>query len=206
MTDYTSLSENRLIELVQEGDNEAGSELSLRYRPLIKKCTRPYFLVGGDEEDLIQEGMMGLIDSMQTYSDDRQCTFRSYAELCIKRRILSAIKAANRFKHMPLNSRLSLDDIYSDDDDSGARIADERYNLSPEQLIIREEEFNSLKTLCKSLLSGLEKKVLDLYLEGLSYEEIANGVDKPVKSVDAALQRIKKKLRLLAESTSDDSI
>lgn len=194
MTDYAALSEERLIELVQHGDNEAGNELSLRYRPLIKKCTRPYFLVGGDEEDLIQEGMMGLVTSMQTYSPDRQCTFKSYAELCIKRRILSAIKAANRFKHMPLNYRLSLDEIYSDDEEPNAIIADARYTLTPEQQIIREEEIQSLRTLSKSLLSSLENKVLELYLEGLSYEEIAKGVGKPVKSVDSALQRIKKKL------------
>lgn len=194
MTDYAALSEERLIELVQHGDNEAGNELSLRYRPLIKKCTRPYFLVGGDEEDLIQEGMMGLVTSMQTYSPDRQCTFKSYAELCIKRRILSAIKAANRFKHMPLNYRLSLDEIYSDDEEPSAIIADARYTLTPEQQIIREEEIQSLRTLSKSLLSSLENKVLELYLEGLSYEEIAKGIGKPVKSVDSALQRIKKKL------------
>lgn len=194
MTDYAALSEERLIELVQHGDNEAGNELSLRYRPLIKKCTRPYFLVGGDEEDLIQEGMMGLVTSMQTYSPNRQCTFKSYAELCIKRRILSAIKAANRFKHMPLNYRLSLDEIYSDDEEPNAIIADARYTLTPEQQIIREEEIQSLRTLSKSLLSSLENKVLELYLEGLSYEEIAKGIGKPVKSVDSALQRIKKKL------------
>lgn len=194
MTDYAALSEERLIELVQHGDNEAGNELSLRYRPLIKKCTRPYFLVGGDEEDLIQEGMMGLVTSMQTYSPDRQCTFKSYAELCIKRRILSAIKAANRFKHMPLNYRLSLDEIYSDDEEPNAIISDARYTLTPEQQIIREEEIQSLRTLSKSLLSSLENKVLELYLEGLSYEEIAKGIGKPVKSVDSALQRIKKKL------------
>lgn len=194
MTDYAALSEERLIELVQHGDNEAGNELSLRYRPLIKKCTRPYFLVGGDEEDLIQEGMMGLVTSMQTYSPDRQCTFKSYAELCIKRRILSAIKAANRFKHMPLNYRLSLDEMYSDDEEPNAIIADVRYTLTPEQQIIREEEIQSLRTLSKSLLSSLENKVLELYLEGLSYEEIAKGIGKPVKSVDSALQRIKKKL------------
>lgn len=192
MTDYAALSEDRLIDLMQHGDNEAGSELSLRYRPLIKKCTRPYFLVGGDEEDLIQEGMMGLVTAMQTYSSDRQCSFKSYAELCIKRRILSAIKAANRFKHMPLNYRLSLDEIYADDDEPSA--IDERYSLTPEQQIIREEEIRRLRALSQSLLSNLEKKVLDLYLEGLSYEEIAKGIGKPVKSVDSALQRIKKKL------------
>ncbi len=203
MTDYAALSEERLIELVQRGDNEAGNELSLRYRPLIKKCTRPYFLVGGDEEDLIQEGMMGLVTSMQTYSPDRQCTFKSYAELCIKRRILSAIKAANRFKHMPLNYRLSLDEMYSDDEEPNAIIADARYTLTPEQQIIREEEMQSLRTLSQSLLSSLENKVLELYLEGLSYEEIAKGIGKPVKSVDSALQRIKKKL---ADAASREKI
>lgn len=203
MTDYSAFSEEKLLSLVRGGDNEAGSELSRRYRPLIKKCTRPYFLVGGDEEDLIQEGMMGLINSMQTYSDDRTCSFRSYAELCIRRRILSAIKAANRLKHTPLNSGLSLDELYSEDDSSESMIADGRYNLSPEQLIIREEELESFRTLCASLLSPLEKKVLDLYLEGLSYEEIALGAEKPVKSVDAALQRIKKKL---ADAASREKI
>ena len=194
MTDYSALSEDRLIELVHQGDNEAGSELSLRYRPLIKKCTRPFFLIGGDEEDLIQEGMMGLVTSMQTYSPDRQCSFKSYAELCIKRRILSAIKAANRQKHMPLNNRLSLDEIYSDDEDTIAIIADDRYSLSPEQQIIREEEIQRLRALAQSLLSSFEKKVLDLYLEGLSYDEIAERTGKRAKSVDSALQRIKKKL------------
>ena len=199
MTDYSALSEDRLIELVQQGDNEAGSELSLRYRPLIKKCTRPFFLIGGDEEDLIQEGMMGLVTSMQTYSPDRQCSFKSYAELCIKRRILSAIKAANRQKHMPLNNRLSLDEIYSDDEDTIAIIADDRYSLSPEQQIIREEEIQRLRALAQSLLSSYEKKVLDLYLEGLSYDEIAERTGKRAKSVDSALQRIKKKLAKAAK-------
>ena len=199
MTDYSALSEDRLIELVQQGDNEAGSEISLRYRPLIKKCTRPFFLIGGDEEDLIQEGMMGLVTSMQTYSPDRQCSFKSYAELCIKRRILSAIKAANRQKHMPLNNRLSLDEIYSDDEDTIAIIADDRYSLSPEQQIIREEEIQRLRALAQSLLSSYEKKVLDLYLEGLSYDEIAERTGKRAKSVDSALQRIKKKLAKAAK-------
>ncbi len=199
MTDYSALSEDRLIELVQQGDNEAGSEISLRYRPLIKKCTRPFFLIGGDEEDLIQEGMMGLVTSMQTYSPDRQCSFKSYAELCIKRRILSAIKAANRQKHMPLNNRLSLDEIYSDDEDTITIIADDRYSLSPEQQIIREEEIQRLRALAQSLLSSYEKKVLDLYLEGLSYDEIAERTGKRAKSVDSALQRIKKKLAKAAK-------
>ena len=110
---YSALSDDELVGLFRSGDGVAGSELAVRYRPLVKRCTRPYFLVGGDSEDLIQEGMIGLVSSIQSYQPGGSALFRSYAELCVKRRILSAIKAAARFKHMPLNYRLSLDEIYS---------------------------------------------------------------------------------------------
>ena len=198
--DYSALSDGKLIELFRGGDEKAGSELAVRYRPLVKRCTRPYFLVGGDSEDLIQEGMIGLVSSIQSYQPGGSSLFRSYAELCVKRRILSAIKAAARFKHMPLNYRLSLEDIYSDDGEALARMADERYNLSPEELIIEQEKKNDLYALCRRILSPLEKKVLAFYLEGLSYEEIAGRCGKPVKSVDSALQRIKRKLSRAVES------
>ena len=191
---YSALSDDELVGLFRSGDGVAGSELAVRYRPLVKRCTRPYFLVGGDSEDLIQEGMIGLVSSIQSYQPGGSALFRSYAELCVKRRILSAIKAAARFKHMPLNYRLSLEDIYSDDGEALARMADERYNLSPEELIIEQEKKTDLYALCRRILSPLEKKVLAFYLEGLSYEEIAGRCGKPVKSVDSALQRLKRKL------------
>ena len=197
---YSALSDDELVGLFRSGDGVAGSELAVRYRPLVKRCTRPYFLVGGDSEDLIQEGMIGLVSSIQSYQPGGSALFRSYAELCVKRRILSAIKAAARFKHMPLNYRLSLEDIYSDDGEALARMADERYNLSPEELIIEQEKKTDLYALCRSILSPLEKKVLAFYLEGLSYEEIAGRCGKPVKSVDSALQRIKRKLSRAVES------
>lgn len=197
---YSALSDDELVGLFRSGDGVAGSELAVRYRPLVKRCTRPYFLVGGDSEDLIQEGMIGLVSSIQSYQPGGSALFRSYAELCVKRRILSAIKAAARFKHMPLNCRLSLEDIYSDDGEALARMADERYNLSPEELIIEQEKKNDLYALCRRILSPLEKKVLAFYLEGLSYEEIAGRCGKPVKSVDSALQRIKRKLSRAVES------
>lgn len=197
---YSALSDDELVGLFRSGDGVAGSELAVRYRPLVKRCTRPYFLVGGDSEDLIQEGMIGLVSSIQSYQPGGSSLFRSYAELCVKRRILSAIKAAARFKHMPLNYRLSLEDIYSDDGEALARMADERYNLSPEELIIEQEKKNDLYALCRRILSPLEKKVLAFYLEGLSYEEIAGRCGKPVKSVDSALQRIKRKLSRAVES------
>ena len=197
---YSALSDDELVGLFRSGDGVAGSELAVRYRPLVKRCTRPYFLVGGDSEDLLQEGMIGLVSSIQSYQPGGSALFRSYAELCVKRRILSAIKAAARFKHMPLNYRLSLEDIYSDDGEALARMADERYNLSPEELIIEQEKKNDLYALCRRILSPLEKKVLAFYLEGLSYEEIAGRCGKPVKSVDSALQRIKRKLSRAVES------
>ena len=197
---YSALSDDELVGLFRSGDGVAGSELAVRYRPLVKRCTRPYFLVGGDSEDLIQEGMIGLVSSIQSYQPGGSALFRSYAELCVKRRILSAIKAAARFKHMPLNYRLSLEDIYSDDGEALARMADERYNLSPEELIIEQEKKTNLYALCRKILSPLEKKVLAFYLEGLSYEEIAGRCGKPVKSVDSALQRIKRKLSRAVES------
>lgn len=197
---YSALSDNELVGLFRSGDGVAGSELAVRYRPLVKRCTRPYFLVGGDSEDLIQEGMIGLVSSIQSYQPGGSALFRSYAELCVKRRILSAIKAAARFKHMPLNYRLSLEDIYSDDGEALARMVDERYNLSPEELIIEQEKKTDLYALCRRILSPLEKKVLAFYLEGLSYEEIAGRCGKPVKSVDSALQRIKRKLSRAVES------
>lgn len=197
---YSALSDDELVGLFRSGDGVAGSELAVRYRPLVKRCTRPYFLVGGDSEDLIQEGMIGLVSSIQSYQPGGSALFRSYAELCVKRRILSAIKVAARFKHMPLNYRLSLEDIYSDDGEALARMADERYNLSPEELIIEQEKKTDLYALCRRILSPLEKKVLAFYLEGLSYEEIAGRCGKPVKSVDSALQRIKRKLSRAVES------
>lgn len=194
MTDMEKYSDEQLSLLFQAGDEAAGSELASRYRPLIKRCTRPYFLLGGDGEDLIQEGMIGLVHSMQSFDIEGAASFKSYAEVCIRRRILDAIKAAGRLKHMPLNSGLSLEELKGSDEGTGLPLADGAYIPSPEELIIEQEEKSSIYTMCRSILSPLERKVLSGYLEGLSYEEIAARCEKPVKSVDSALQRIRKKL------------
>ena len=194
MNNMEKYSDEQLSLLFQKGDEEAGSELASRYRPLIKRCTRPYFLLGGDSEDLIQEGMIGLVHSMQSFDMEGAASFKSYAEVCIRRRILDAIKAAGRLKHMPLNSGLSLDELKGGDESTGLPLGDVGYIPSPEELIIEQEEKNSIYTMCRSILSPLERKVLAGYLDGLSYEEIAAGCEKPVKSVDSALQRIRKKL------------
>ena len=194
MKDMNTYTDEQLSLMYQQGNEAAGSELASRYRPLIKRCTRPYFLLGGDGEDLIQEGMIGLVHSMQSFDIDGAASFKSYAEVCIRRRILDAIKAAGRLKHMPLNSGLSLDELKDSDENAGLPLADGAYTPSPEELIIEQEEKDSLYLMCRSILSPHERKVLSGYLEGLSYEEIAVHCEKPVKSVDSALQRIRKKL------------
>lgn len=199
--EYATLTDNELLAFFRSGDGAAGSELAVRYRPLIKRCTRPYYLVGGDGEDLIQEGMMGLVSSMQGYDENSGVLFKTYAEVCIRRRILSAIKAASRFKHMPLNYRLSLEELYSDEGDSaGADMPDAPETRSPEELIIERERKSTLYSQARALLTPLEKRVLVLYFDGLSYEEIAARAGKPVKSVDSALQRIRRKLSRAMEN------
>lgn len=194
ISDYSIYTDEELLRLSAEGDGSAGSELAHRYRPLIRRCTRPYYLLGGDNEDLIQEGMIGLVHSMQSFEEKGGATFRSYAELCIKRRIMDAIKAAGRLKHMPLNTGLSLDELSEGERSDINALAKLSYSPSPEELIIEQEEKNDLYRRSRSILSPLERRVMDCYLEGLSYEEISQRCGKPTKSVDAALQRIRKKL------------
>ncbi|MBQ8264148.1 MAG: sigma-70 family RNA polymerase sigma factor [Oscillospiraceae bacterium] len=192
--DYSVYSDEELLRLSAGGDGSAGSELAHRYRPLIRRCTRPYYLLGGDNEDLIQEGMIGLVHSMHSFDEKGGAAFRSYAELCIKRRILDAIKAAGRLKHMPLNTGLSLDELGEQDNADKSALAELSYSPSPEELLIRQEERKDVYQMARSILSPLERRVMDCYLEGLSYDEIAQRCGKNVKSVDAALQRIRKKL------------
>lgn len=192
--DYSHFSDDELLVMFRQGDELAGGQLAERYRPLVKRCTRPYFLMGGDGEDLIQEGMIGLVCSMQGYDIEGAAAFKSYAELCVRRRIMDAVRSASRSKHMPLNHRLSLEELSADEGEAEAILSDERYKLSPEELIIEQEKRSSMYEMCAKLLSPMEKKVLRLYLEGLSYEEMAGRIERPVKSVDSALQRIKKKL------------
>ena len=194
INDYSVYSDEELQRLSAAGDGSAGSELAHRYRPLIRRCTRPYYLLGGDNEDLIQEGMIGLVHSMHSFDENGGASFRSYSELCIKRRIMDAIKAAGRLKHMPLNTGLSLDELSDSEGLDKSGLADMSYSPSPEELFIRREEKSTVRELAYSILSPLERKVMDCYLEGLSYDEIAQRCGKGVKSVDAALQRIRKKL------------
>ncbi|HAS74581.1 MAG TPA: RNA polymerase sporulation sigma factor SigH [Clostridiales bacterium UBA8960] len=191
------LDEEIIVEQARKGDPKAQEILIKKYKNFVRSKARSYFLIGADREDIIQEGMIGLFKAMRDYQPDRVSSFKSFAELCIKRQIITAIKTATRQKHIPLNSYVSLNKPVFDDD-SDRTLYDVMSNnskeLNPEHLIIKREELSHIEEKMGEVLSDLEWKVLNAYLEGKSYQEISIEMNKHVKSVDNALQRVKKKL------------
>lgn len=193
---YIGLEDEQLVELVREGDELALEYMISKYKNFVRAKARSYFLIGADREDIIQEGMIGLYKAIRDFRSDKLASFRAFAELCITRQIITAIKTATRQKHIPLNSYVSLNKpIYDEESDrtlldvlSGTKVTD------PEELVISREEFIHIEQKMGEFLSDLEWKVLMLYLEGKSYQEIADSLDRHVKSIDNALQRVKRKL------------
>nr|WP_306301772.1 RNA polymerase sporulation sigma factor SigH [Anoxybacillus flavithermus] len=198
---YEQLEDEMIVELVHQGDSEALDYLIHKYKNFVRAKARSYFLVGADREDIVQEGMIGLYKAIRDFKEDKQSSFKAFAELCITRQMITAIKMATRQKHIPLNCYVSLDKpIYEDDSArtlmdvlSGTKIT------NPEELIINREEFNHIEEKMTELLSDLERKVLLLYLEGRSYQEISEELNRHVKSIDNALQRVKRKLEKYVE-------
>lgn len=176
-----------LLELVKQGNIEAEEVLIERYSALVRACARPLFLAGGDSEDLIQEGMFGLISAMRNYKPDSGAAFRTYAEHCIKNRLHSAVRAAGRMKHKPLNDSISIE---TDLDSVGSA-------PNPEELVITKEAMEEIMGEIYNGLSSLEKEVLGYYLDGLSYNDISSKLGRPVKSIDNTVQRIRKKVARL---------
>jgi len=198
---YQVLIDEEVVEFAREGDDSALEYLINKYRNFVRAKARSYFLIGADREDIIQEGMIGLYKAIRDFKLDKLSSFRAFAELCITRQIITAIKTATRQKHIPLNSYVSLNKpIYDEDSDrtlldviSGSKITD------PEELIISREEFDDIEEKMGEILSSLEWKVLMSYLEGKSYQEIAEDLKRHVKSIDNALQRVKRKLERYLE-------
>ncbi len=196
-----TLNDEQLIELVHNGNSDALDYLIHKYRNFVRAKARSYFLIGADREDIVQEGMIGLYKAIRDYKEDKLTTFKAFAELCITRQIITAIKTATRQKHIPLNSYVSLDKpIYDEESDrtlmdviTGAKA------MNPEELIINREQFSSIEDKMNELLSDLERKVLALYLDGQSYQEISEELNRHVKSIDNALQRVKRKLERYLE-------
>jgi len=188
-SDCPDRTDEQLCRDAQQGSPEAEELLVTRYVRLVRACARPLFLAGGDSEDLIQEGMVGLLKAVRTYDQQRQARFRTYAEVCIRSRLLSAIRAAGRDKHSPLNNSIPFDSPLIDTAEYLSL-----HRESPEDVLIGKEEWKERLYLLKDQLSGFETKILQLYLSGLSYGEIANRIGRPQKSVDNAVQRIRRKV------------
>ncbi len=193
MTDYTALDDKRLQKLAVEGDRDAEEVLAERYLRLVRICARPLFLAGGDSEDLIQEGTFGLLSAIKNFDPEDGSSFRTFAEHCIRMRLLSAIKSASRNKHFPLNDGISLEQL-SEESSADLSAISEDFRCNPEELVLARESKEELYAAFSRCLSRFEIKVLDLYLEGLSYREIAERLCKSAKSVDNAVQRIRQKL------------
>ncbi|WP_090446555.1 RNA polymerase sporulation sigma factor SigH [Natronincola peptidivorans] len=195
------LLDETIVEAAKDGEIEALELLIKKYKNFVRSKARSYFLIGADREDIIQEGMIGLYKAIRDYKPDKLSSFKAFAELCITRQIITAIKTATRQKHIPLNSYVSLNKpIYDEESDrtlldviSGHKITD------PEELIICKEELVHIEGKIGEILSDLECKVLMLYLQGRSYQEIAYDLNRHVKSIDNALQRVKRKLERYLE-------
>jgi len=201
LTQYDLMSDEEVVDLVRDNDAEALEYLIHKYKNFVRAKARSYFLIGADREDIVQEGMIGLYKSIRDFRGDKLTSFKAFAELCITRQIITAIKTATRQKHIPLNSYVSLDKpIYDEDSDRtlldvicGTKVTD------PEELFINREEFDDIEGKMSEILSELERQVLMLYLDGRSYQQIAEELDRHVKSIDNALQRVKRKLERYLE-------
>jgi RNA polymerase sporulation-specific sigma factor len=193
----TDLDDDRLVELAREGDTDSLDILLQRYTSYARSKAKTYFLIGADREDIVQEGMIGLFKAIRDFDASKTVSFRSFAELCITRQIITAIKGATRHKHAPLNSYVSLHRPVSSEDDGERQLVDFLASsrvIDPVELVVAEDEVHQIRTFLAEILSELEVEVLNLYLEGRSYQEIAAGLKRQAKSIDNALQRIKRKL------------
>lgn len=193
---FTSKLDEEIVELARDGNVKALEYLIDKYRNFVRAKARTYFLIGADREDIIQEGMIGLFKAVRDFKGDKLSSFRAFAELCITRQIITAIKTATRQKHIPLNSYVSLNKPIFDDESDRTLIdvISQEKMCDPEELVISKEELSGIESKIGKMLSGLEWEVLYSYLQGKSYQEIAEELDRHVKSIDNALQRVKRKL------------
>lgn len=192
---YEEMTDEEAVSAAQEGDATATEYLMDKYKNFVRSKARSYFLVGADREDIVQEGMIGLYKSIRDFRPDKQATFHAFADLCVKRQIITAIKTATRQKHIPLNSYVSLNKpIYDEESERTLLDVIEGRISNPEDLYISHEDLTCIRKQIVELLSPFEQQVLDAFLDGKSYQDIAEILGRHVKSVDNALQRVKKKL------------
>ncbi|KMK74850.1 RNA polymerase sporulation sigma factor SigH [Alkalihalobacillus pseudalcaliphilus] len=199
--DFNQFDDDQLVGQARLGDGAALEYLITKYKNFVRAKARSYFLIGADHEDIVQEGMIGLYKAIRDFNGEKLSSFKAFAELCVTRQIITAIKTATRQKHIPLNSYVSLDKpLYDEESDRtlldvicGTRVT------NPEELLINQEEFADIELKMGEILSELEQQVLMLYLDGRSYQEISEDLNRHVKSIDNALQRVKRKLERYVE-------
>ena len=194
--EVVSMTDDEIVKLAKADNLHALEYILEKYKNFVKSRSRPYFLIGADREDIIQEGMIGLYKAIRDYDTEKYTNFRAFAEMCITRQIITAIKTATRRKHMPLNSYLSLSHPVFDEE-SDKTLLDtitEHSCLDPEEIIINKEDYTSIGKKINELLSPKEMEILSIYLQGKSYQEISDELGISHKSIDNALQRVKRKL------------
>ena len=198
---FETMADEEIVALAQEGDGAALEYLLNKYKNFVRTKARSYFLIGADHEDIVQEGMIGLYKAIRDFKSEKLTSFRAFAELCVTRQIITAIKTATRQKHIPLNSYVSLNKpIYDEESDRTLLdVISEEVPSDPEAMLIDREDLSFIEGRIGEMLSDLEKQVLVLYMEGKSYVEISRAMGRHVKSVDNALQRIKRKLQKYLE-------
>ena len=192
---YSNNSDDEIITLIKEGNQEATEYLLKKYSPLVKKSIRTLYLIGADTEDLSQEGMIGLFKALQNYEVGSSASFYTFAKVCIDRQIYTAIKASNRKKHLPLNSYVSFYSRMGDEETELINNLEAGNDSNPEHIILNRESISNIEELSEEKLSKLEKNVLHLYLNVKSYADIAAELNKSPKSVDNAVQRIREKIK-----------
>ena len=199
---FASFSDEELAILAQQGNDKALDFLLSKYFVYVRSKSLSYYIVGADRDDIIQEGMIGLFKAVRDFSSERGVSFKTFADVCVTRQIITAVKNASRQKHAPLNFYVSLNKPVSDDDEGSTfeDVLGHATDLSPEDILIKKEDADILGTEMNKILSKFELEVLSLYLGGNSYSDIANAIGKDAKSVDNALQRIKKKFEKISSN------
>lgn len=195
---FSSLTDEEIVSIYQRENNHYATDYIVqRYKNFVRSKARSYFLMGADKEDIIQEGMIGLYKATRDFNQDHEVSFKAFAELCITRQIISAIKGASRQKHIPLNSYISLNKpAYDDSERTLIEVLETEKNLDPQEVVINREQYALIKEVMEAVLSPLEWDVLRGYMDAKSYQEMAEEHHRSVKSIDNALQRVKKKMEV----------
>lgn len=193
---YINLTDEEIISEIKQGNEQALTFLLEKYKDLVNSKVGKYFIIGAEKEDIIQEGMIGLYKAIRNFDNCKQNTFKTFANICVERQLITAIKSSNRQKHKPLNTYLSLNTSAYDNDEDGTELMD-TFNSDtiedPLETIMKKEYFEEIQNTMHKSLSKFENQVLEKYIQGDSYEVIAKKLDTPVKSIDNAIQRIRKK-------------